>query len=130
MASAGPDFALGFSRAIGKVIVHVDGALDAATAPELKDRLVDVIDGQGNRHIVVDLTGTTRVDAAGLGVLVQALKRVQRGGGDLVLSGPTGTVAETFVAAGLDRTFLITPCWEHPAHGHGRIDLGHPAGSG
>lgn len=39
-------FSLGFSRAFGKVIVHIHGRLDADSAQELKDRLVDVIDGR------------------------------------------------------------------------------------
>jgi anti-anti-sigma factor len=130
VTSTRPEFALGFSRALGKVIVHVDGALDAATAPELRDRLTDVIDGQGNHRLVVDLTGTTTVDLAGLAVLVDAQRRLQSTGGDLVLSGLTGSVALTFAAAGLDRVFAITPSWEHPAHGDGRTELGRPVGWG
>jgi anti-anti-sigma factor len=130
MASARPDFALGFSRARGKVIVHVDGALDAASAPELEDRLVDVIDGQGNRQLVLDLTGTTRVDAAGLAVLVLALRRMNEMGGELALSGLTRGVVETIDASGLHGVFRITPSWEHPAHGDGGTGPGRPAGWG
>ena len=113
----GSDFALVFSRALGKVIVHVHGALDANTAPVLKDRLVDIMDGQGNRQVVLDLRRTTGVDAGGLSVLVDALKRMDDHGGDLVLSGPTSCVEEQLRAADLEGTFGITPEWKHPARG-------------
>lgn len=123
MALDGSDFSLAFSRALGKVIVHIHGVLDVSTAPELQDRLVDVIDGQGNRQLVLELRRTTRIDSAGFSVLVDALRRQRKRGGDLVVSGPTSDVAQAFVAAGLDKAFLITPSWAHPAHGSGGVDF-------
>ena len=124
----GSEFSLGFSRALGNVIVHIHGALDADNACELKDRLVDVIDGQGNRRLVVDLRETTFIDSTGFSVLVDALKRVQKYGGELVLSAPTSDVAAAFAAAGLDKVFDITPAWAHPAHGNVRTKANKPAG--
>lgn len=122
------DFSLAFSRSCGRVVVDVFGSLDAGHAHELKDRLVDVIEGQGNRQLVLDLARTTLIDSTGLSVLVDALKRVQRNGGELVLSGPTRQVAGALADAGLDRFFTITPSWIHPAHGASRTNLGKPAG--
>jgi anti-sigma B factor antagonist len=106
-----------FSRALGKVVVHIHGALDSTTAPNLKDRLVDIIDSQGNRQVVVDLRGMTSVDLSGLLVLVDALKRMDDHGGELVLSGPTRSVVQSLRAAGFDEAFTITPVWTHPARG-------------
>lgn len=130
MMRRGSEFALGFSRALGRVIIHVYGALDADSAHELKDRLVDVIDGQGNRRVVVDLRATTFIDSAGFSVLVDALKRMQKNGGELVLSAPASDVAAAFGAAGLDRVFNITPAWAHPAHGDVPAKADKPAGWG
>ena len=113
----GAGFSLVFSRALGKVIVHVHGALDADTAPALKARLGDIIDDQGNRQVVLDLRKTTGVGAAGLSVLADALKRMDDYGGELLLSGPTSTVEEQLRAVGLEETFGITPEWMHPARG-------------
>lgn len=127
---SGLDFSLGFSRALGKVVVHVHGALDATTADQLHHRLVDIIDGQGNRSVVLDLTRMTLIDPAGSSVLVDARNRMQAQGGELILSGPTSEVAEAFAAAGLDRVLVITPAWAHPAHGGGRTKMGGPAALG
>ena len=112
-----PGLTLVFSRALGKVIVHVRGALDGASAPALNARLVDVIDNQGNRQVVLDLRKMTSVDAAGLFVLADALKRMADYGGELLLSGPTSSVEEQLRAIGLDETYGITPEWTHPARG-------------
>jgi anti-anti-sigma factor len=110
-------FSLVFSRALGKVVVHVNGLLDVNTAPALQARLVDIIDGQGNRQVVLDLRQMTGVDVAGLFVLTDALKRMEDCGGVLLLSGPTASVEEQLRAVGLEKTFGITPEWTHPARG-------------
>ena len=112
-----PEFTLVFSRALGKVIVHVHGALDANTSLSLKERLVDIIDGQGNRQVVLDLRQMTSVDADGLFVLADALKHLDDSGGELLLSGPTRDVEDQLRSVGLEKTFGITPEWTHPARG-------------
>ena len=110
-------FSLVFSRALGKVVVHVHGALDAYSAPAMKARLADIIDNQGNRRVVLDLRMMTGVDAAGLLVLADALQRMDDYGGELVLSGPRGSVEEQLRALGVGERFAITPEWTHPARG-------------
>lgn len=111
------DFTLAFSRSLGRVIVHVHGSLDGDTAHELRERLIDMIDGQGNLQVVVDVRATTFIDSAGFRVLVDALNRIRRRGGELVVSGPTRTVTRAFEVAGLDEVFVMTPAWAHPANG-------------
>ena len=111
----GSGFSLVFSRALGKVVINVHGALDVNTAPSLKAGLADIIDNQGNRHVVLDLRKTTGIDAAGLSVLVEAFKRMADYGGDLLLSGPTSAVERQLRTVGLEEVFGITPEWTHPA---------------
>ena len=113
----GSGFSLVFSRAFGKVVVHVHGTLDSNAAPTLKNGLADIIDGQGNRQVVLDLRRMAGVDAAGLSVIADALRRMDGYGGELLLSGPTSSVEEQLRAAGLAETFGITPEWTHPARG-------------
>ena len=110
-------FSLVFSRALGKVVVHVRGLLDVNTAPALQARLADIIDGQGNRQVVLDLRELAGIDVAGLVVLTDARKRMEDYGGELLLSGPTVSVEEQLRGVGLDKTFDITPEWTHPARG-------------
>ena len=121
---------LAFSRALGRVIAHVHGPIDARTGAELTDRLVDIIDDQGNRQLVVDLSQTTFIDSAGLAVLLDALRRMETNGGDLVLSGPTADVMRVFEVAQLDKVFVITPAWSHPVHGGAPAAAGLPGSGG
>ena len=113
----GSEFSIVFSRAFAKVVVRVHGVLDADSAPELKDRLADLIDGQGNRQVIMDLRRVSDVDFAGVMVLFDAVMRMEEYGGELLLSGPTSGVAERLRAAGLGEVVLITPEWTHPAGG-------------
>jgi anti-anti-sigma factor len=117
----GPEFSLSFRRSRGRVVVDVRGALDLHAAAQLRHRLVDLIDGQGNRQFVLDLQEMTLIDSRGLSVLVDAHKRIHRNAGDLVLSGVTPDVARAFKVAGLDKVFTFTPAWEHPAYGDGQV---------
>ncbi len=119
MLSNGSRLSLVFGRSLGRVIVEVNGPLDADTAGQLRHRLTDLIDGQGNRHVVLDLRGTTVVDATGLSVLIHAHKRVQMNAGQLVMSGASPEVLRVLEVAGLDKVFCLTPSWMHPAHGDG-----------
>lgn len=130
MQSDRSEFSLVFGRALGRVVVSIHGPVNAETAGELQDRLVDLIDGQGNRNLVIELDAMTAVDSAGLSVFVDALKRMQRIAGELVLSGARDNVLRAFRSAGLDKVFAITPSWSHPATGFGRNRLGSPAGWG
>lgn len=121
-------FSLTFGRAMGKVVVAVHGPLDVDTAPELRHRLLDLIEGQGNRQLVLELQGMTSIDRAGVAVLVDALKRLKRNAGALILSGPTPEVVRALAAFGVEKAFAITPAWAHPAYGDGRAHRSLPAG--
>lgn len=130
MLFRGPEFALAFRRDGGRVVVDISGPLDLHSAAQLRHRLVDLIDGQGNRQFVLDIRHMTGVDSVGLSVLVDAHKRLRRNAGQLVLSGAKPRVVRALADAGLDKVFTFTPAWEHPAYGDGpsttdrRADLG------
>ncbi|MGI8808481.1 MAG: STAS domain-containing protein [Acidimicrobiales bacterium] len=124
MHAHGSKFSLVFGRALGQVIVSIHGHVDADTSVELRHRLVDLIDGQGNRHVVLDLSRMTCIDSTGLAVFVDAHKRMQKRAGTLVFSGPQPAVAAAFGSTGLDKVFTVTPIWSHPANGYGPTTLG------
>ena len=57
----------------------VAGELDQATAPELRNPLLDAVAG-GDGKILVDLSDCSFMDSTGLSVLVEARKRIASGG--------------------------------------------------
>lgn len=65
----------------------------------------------------MDLAELDYIDAAGLGVLVRALKRARQGGGDLPLAAPQELVRKVLTATGLIDVFSVYPSVEHAVRG-------------
>ena len=101
------DFSLGFARVAGTVVVTVQGELDAYTAPELHQRLAEVVDDPANVAFVVDLAETTFVSSAGVRVLVQALGRARDKGSALQLRSPSPATWKVLDVCGLTGTFTF-----------------------
>ncbi|HVF14708.1 MAG TPA: STAS domain-containing protein, partial [Acidimicrobiales bacterium] len=98
------------------VVVKIEGELDMATAPRLRDELLRLAD-EGVRLLTADLSDMSFVDATGIGVLVGGLQRQRAGGGDLVLRSPRPTATKVLVLTGLDRAFVVEDmAGSRPAH--------------
>lgn len=89
-------------------VVAVRGEIDLFTAPELKSKLTDAIEG-GKIRLVVDLSETTFLDSTALGVLIGAVKRLRTRDGALVIVNTDQNIAKTFEITGLDQIFTIVP---------------------
>ena len=87
-------------------VIELGGEIDLYTAPEFKERLVQVIDG-GKKQIVVDLEKATFIDSTTLGVLVGGVKRLRPAGGSLALVCSDQNILKIFEITGLDRVFPI-----------------------
>jgi anti-sigma B factor antagonist len=85
--------------------VAVEGELDVYTAPDLEALLREL--GDGVTHVLVDLTGVTFLDSAGVGLLTQCAKRLAARGGLMMLAIDTVSVRKIFELTGLDRFFVI-----------------------
>src|SRR3982074_1230209 len=103
---AGDDFRISVRDDAGTPTVVVEGEVDVATAPALRDELYRLIE-QGSREIVVDLGGMDFIDSTGLGVFVGALKRSREGGGELELRSLKPAARTIFDSAGLSPAFNI-----------------------
>lgn len=96
-----PDFRLAISRAFGTVIVTVHGMLDRTTSRELDGVLTDLIEGQGNLDVVVDLWDMEAIEGETLAVLDAAVACARSLGGHLTLTRPTPAVRELLETMGL-----------------------------
>jgi anti-sigma B factor antagonist len=93
----------------GVAVVAVHGELDLETAPALKTALVEAIEEQPGRRIVVDLEGLDFIDSIGLGILLGGLKRARGSDGELVLVATGRNVLKVLELTGLVRVFEIHP---------------------
>jgi anti-sigma B factor antagonist len=87
-------------------VIELGGEIDLYTAPEFKERMVELIDG-GKTHVVVDLSKATFIDSTTLGVLVGGVKRLRPQGGSLALVCTDQNISKIFEITGLDRVFAI-----------------------
>jgi anti-sigma B factor antagonist len=90
----------------GHRVLEVTGEIDVYTAPQLRERLITLVEG-GDRQVVVDLSRVDFLDSTGLGVLVGALKRLRSAEGELSLVCAQERLLKIFRITGLDRVFTL-----------------------
>ncbi|HEX6967920.1 MAG TPA: STAS domain-containing protein [Micromonosporaceae bacterium] len=88
------------------VVVSVAGELDMATAPQLQDRISDLLD-RGHDRIVFDLDGLSFCDSTGLSVLIRAKNSCDENDGQVRLAAPQRTVLRVLQVSGLTEVLEI-----------------------
>jgi anti-sigma B factor antagonist len=100
------------TRTVGEhTVLEVGGEVDVYTAPRLRERLIELIEG-GARRVVVDLDRVDFLDSTGLGVLVGALKRLRSVGGSFALVCDKEPLLKIFRITALDQVFPLHPTVE------------------
>jgi anti-sigma B factor antagonist len=89
------------------VVLGLYGDADLRGVDDLRARLAGAM--QEASHVVVDLSGTTFIDSAVLGVLLVAMKRLRMRGGRLDLVVPSGHIRRIFELTLLDRILYLHP---------------------
>jgi anti-sigma B factor antagonist len=89
-------------------IVAVSGEVDVYSAPALKEKITELLDG-GQKTLIVDLSGVGFLDSTGLGALVEARTATTEAGGALPLVCSQERILKLFTITGLDGVFTIHP---------------------
>ncbi len=82
--------------------------LDALQAPDLKSELV-LLNKQGHKNIVLDMTETRYCDSSGLSAVLVANRLCRDSNGSFVLCGLQKTVEKLISISQLDSVLKITP---------------------
>jgi anti-anti-sigma factor len=93
-------------RRQGIVLLTLEGPLDIYTVRAFR-QLVEPL-GPATVQMVIDLTGVTLLDSAGLGALVSLRNEAHRGGGHLGLICPDRRMLRLFGFAGMSDSFTFT----------------------
>lgn len=80
--------------------VKLAGEIDAYTAPELKNKFMNITE-QPNPNIIVDFTNVSYMDSTGLGVFIALLKSIKRTDGSLKFVGVSDRLKRLFDITGL-----------------------------
>ena len=84
------------------LVITVNGELDIATAPTLRDRLDTAIEG-GTRRLVIDLSAVSFLDSVALATIVHAKQRLAEDGSLAVAVDPSSYVMLVFESGGLSQ---------------------------
>src|SRR5579872_6785471 len=87
-------------------IARLEGELDIATTPALRERLLSVV-GPSVRLLVIDLSGVSFCDVSTLAVLVATQHRARGLGTTVRLAAPRSQMAKLLRVTGLDHCFTI-----------------------
>jgi anti-anti-sigma factor len=104
---------LGISRALGAVVVTVHGALNARTSAMLGDALRELIDGQGNLFVVVDVHDMLVTEPAALRVLAAARRSLEERDGRFLVAAPSQETARALRVRGLGAVIELHPERRH-----------------
>lgn len=92
----------------GTPVVSVMGEVDLATAPALEETLFDLAE-TGKGDVVVDLSGCSFLDSAGLKALIATRRRLEQSDRSLALVLSNPSVMRIFEITHYDRWFEIYP---------------------
>ena len=95
----------------GVALVVLEGELDLAAVPELRERLAEA-GAAGPRGVVLDMTEVTFVDSSALRELLRAHSAVRDAGAELVLAGVGPAVARLFELTRTTGLLALTPTVE------------------
>lgn len=87
-------------------ILRIAGEVDVYTAPQLRQRVIHLVDN-GALHIIADLRDVTFLDSTGLGALVGSLKRLRTREGSLKLVINADRILRIFRITGLTHVFAL-----------------------
>ena len=100
------DLNLSIQRHDDRALIQIGGEVDLATCPQLRAALVELVD-RGFHQLIVDLEQVSFLDCAGIGMLVDARRRVQVHGGSLKLVRPRPFVRRVLALTGMTTMFSI-----------------------
>jgi anti-sigma B factor antagonist len=87
-------------------IFELSGELDFHTSPAFRDRLHELLDKQISK-VIVNLKKVSYIDSSGLATFVEALQKIKKYNGKLVLAELVPAVRSVFEIAKLDSVFLL-----------------------
>lgn len=92
----------------GVLLMPLIGSIDSQRGRQILERLLQEVERQGARVVLMDITGVPVVDTAVAQMLLQAVQATQLLGGEAVLVGIRPEVAQTLVGLGVDLSGITT----------------------
>ena len=88
-----------------ELTIYLDGRLDTTTSPKLEQELKDYLD-DNTKKLVIDLEKLEYMSSAGLRVLLQAQKRMNKQG-EMVVRNVNDTIKDIFEVTGFSDILTV-----------------------
>lgn len=88
----------------GRIVWRVSGSLDAYTSDEARTEMRKI---RATEDLVVDVSGCTYIDSAGLLALMERAAEAESSGGSLVVRCESARLLRAFEQTGFDRLVVI-----------------------
>lgn len=95
----------------GTAVLHLSGALDVSSAPELKTTLEELF-AENGRDVLIDCENVTVISSIGLSTLLRGAQLADSNGGRLAVAALHGVALEAFEISGLQRVLVGYPSRE------------------
>jgi len=105
LVAEGDNLDIDVDRGEERTFVRIQGRVGPDSSPDLRDRLLAILQGQPPKAIIVDLTDVSRIDASGIATLLEALKVARARQVTLCLKGLQGRMSRLFEVTGLQAVF-------------------------
>ena len=89
----------------GVVVITLAGKLMLGREGQQIEELVPELLGKGQRSIIFEIAGLTRVDSTGIGRFISSYNKIEEVGGKMGIAGATPHLRDCFHATQLDRVF-------------------------
>lgn len=103
-----PNLSVVVGRGLGTVVVTVEGEVTLASCQLLEGVLTDLIEGQGNLTVAVDL-GKAIVEPEALMVFIQAARQARRRGTRFILREPPAEAHEALRSGAFEDPMEVVP---------------------
>jgi anti-sigma B factor antagonist len=90
------------------LLASVRGEVDLQTSPQLRGALLDLLNKNHPRRLIVNLSSVAYMDSSGIAVLVEALQQMRKLGGKVFLASVQPRVRSVLEIARLDSIFVLT----------------------
>jgi anti-sigma B factor antagonist len=86
-------------------LLRLRGRLNVDSSPAFRDHLLDVLQAQSAKRVVIDMTEVSYMDASGIATLIEGLKIARNRQNSLCLEGLQGRVLRLLEVTGLSDLF-------------------------
>ena len=91
------------------VVLEITGRITIGRECKQLEWAVDSLVTEGRKKVVFDLTGVTRIDSTGIGIIVMSAGQMKQAGGALRVAGSTGAVEQALQMTNVDQLVGLHP---------------------